>query len=397
MPEIELSVMIHTPQTVEVLTGLLKEFTAQTGIHVNLTTLKWDNAHGELNRTALYHHGPDVSEIGSTWVNDLIAMNALRPFAQNEINLIGRPEEFVAEAWNSGRLQGDPTQWAIPWLAETYLIHYREDMLEKAGIDSATAFTSHEQLAKTVQRLVESGVDVPIELPLGLDRFGTLHVLASWIWSVGGDFCEADGKRVAFNQPRALAAIRAYFNLLRSLPVEARQKIRARDRGLFERGKSAINFGTLMFYANHQSAPQEAKDNWRVTPLPGDHFIGGSNLVVWKHTRNDRAAIELVRYLTSPTVQVRVAPALATMPPRLAALDLPQIANDPVLRVFGQSIRTGRTYPSIPLWGLIEDRLLVALVQIGDAILADDTANLDQVIKQYLDPLARKLNITLSQ
>ncbi len=397
MPEIELSVMIHTPQTVEVLTGLLKEFTTQSGIHVNLNTLRWENAHGELNRTALYHHGPDVSEIGSTWVSDLIAMNALRPFSPNEINLIGRPEEFVEQAWKSGRLRKDPTQWAIPWLAESYLLHYRKDLLQKAGVDPSTAFSSHDQIAKTVRSLLENGVDVPIEFPLGLDRFGSLHTLASWIWTAGGDFCEEDGRRVAFNQPQAISAIRAYFALLHGLPLDARRKIRERGRGLFEHGKSAINFGTLMFYNNYQNAPQETKDNWAMTPLPGDHFIGGSNLVVWKHTRNDRAAIELVRYLTSPTVQVRVAPALAAMPPRLAALDLPEITNDPVLSVFAQSIRTGRTYPSIPLWGLVEDRLVTALIQIGQALIADEPADLDHVIHQYIDPLARKLNITLSQ
>lgn len=397
MPEIELTVMIHTPQTVEVLTGLLKEFTAQSGIHVNLNTLRWEAAHGELNRTALYHHGPDVSEIGSTWVNDLIAMNALRPFTSNEINQIGRPEEFVASSWKTGQLRGDPTQWAIPWLAESYLIHYRSDLLEKAGVDPATAFSSHEQIAKTVRRLQESGVEVPIELPVGLDRFGSLHVLASWIWTAGGDFCDEEGNRVAFTQPQALAAIRAYFALLRDLPPEVRRKIRERERGLFERGKSAISFGTLMFYSNFANAPQETKEHWQMIPLPGEHFIGGSNLVVWKHTRNERAAIELVRFLTSPAVQVRVAPALAAMPPRLAALDLPVIANDPVYSVFAQSIRSGRTYASAPLWGLVEDRLVIALTQIGQAVLAEDAGDLDQIIHQYIDPLARKLNITLSQ
>ena len=66
MPEIELSVMVHTPQTREILLSLLSEFEVQSGVHVNLRTYQWNTARAELNKTALYHHGPDVSEIDST-------------------------------------------------------------------------------------------------------------------------------------------------------------------------------------------------------------------------------------------------------------------------------------------------------------------------------------------
>jgi ABC-type glycerol-3-phosphate transport system substrate-binding protein len=397
MPEIELSVMIHTRQTVDVLERLLKDFETQSGVHVKLTPLHWETAHNELNRTALYHHGPDVSEIGSTWASDLIAMNALRPFSKIEIAQIGKAEEFAAESWKTGHLLEDDMQWAIPWLAETFVIHYRRDLLQQAGIDETSAFASHDNLAATVDQLKKSITELPIEFPFQQDVFGSLHVLSSWVWTAGGDFCTADGKQVLFNQPAAQKAILNYFNLTRGLPAWTRRKLREREGSLFAQGEAAIGFGTLMLYQNRENAPARVKENWRVASLPKEHFMGGSNLVVWKHTRNERAALDLVRFLTSTPIQTRAALPLGTLPPRLAALADPQIAGDPILSVFAESIRTGRSYYGVTLWGLIEDRLVVALQQMGNKVISDEEIDLEPYIRHQTDMLARRLNITLSQ
>lgn len=397
MQEIELSIMIHTPQTVEIMRGLLDEFERQSGIHVNLTTLQWNSAHADLNRTALYHHGPDVSEIGSTWVSDLIAMNALRPFSMQEIYSFGRPEEFAAESWKTGHLINDDTQWAIPWLAETYVIHYRWDLLQRAGVDESTAFQSHAALAETVRCLQAAGIETPIEFPVNLDRFGNLHVLASWVWTSGGDFCSPDGKSVRFTEPEAMNAIRAYFDLFRLLSPASRKMVSERQSGLFQQGKAAISFGTLVFGREREQAPQIVRENWCAVPLPGAHFIGGSNLVVWKHAHSDRAALDLVRFLTSQAVQARCALPQAALPPRLSALATPHIAQDPMTNVMAQSIRSGRSYYAIPLWGLVEDRLVQALMQIARCAIAEENVDLDALIHQYIHPMARKLSITLSQ
>jgi len=396
MQEIDFSLMIHTPQTVEVLRELMDEFERTSRVHVNLHTLRWEDAHAELNKIALYHHGPDISEIGSTWVSDLIAMNSLRPFSTAEIYQIGKPEDFIPQSWETCHLINDDTQWDIPWLAEPYVIHYRQDLLAKAGIDPAAAFTSHDAFARTAAALA-GHAPVPVEYPLGLDQFGTLHVLASWLWSAGADFCAPDGRQVLFNKPEAISAIRAYFDVLASQPVKARKLMRERKSSLFNSGQAAVCFGTLMAYNNRASAMPKVRDHWQVAPLPGAHFLGGSNLVVWKHARNERAALDLIRFLASPGVQVRCAPPLATLPTRLEALTDPLITADPALSVFAESARTGRSYLNVPLWGLIEDRLVAALLHIGEQALSDTPPDLEIFLPKLIDGIARRLNITLAK
>jgi ribosomal protein L16 Arg81 hydroxylase len=60
LEEIELSVMMHTPETARTLQAMLDEFKSQTGIKVNLTCLDWVTAHAELNKAALVSIGSQV-------------------------------------------------------------------------------------------------------------------------------------------------------------------------------------------------------------------------------------------------------------------------------------------------------------------------------------------------
>ena len=58
---------------------LLKLFEEKYGIHVRVdaipySSLRWSS----LVEAALYHSGPDVSEVGNTWVGDLVRMEAPR-------------------------------------------------------------------------------------------------------------------------------------------------------------------------------------------------------------------------------------------------------------------------------------------------------------------------------
>jgi len=400
MEEIELSVMHHAADpelTAQVLQPLLDQFKAQARVQVHLQCLDWTTAKQDLTKVALYHHGPDVSEIGSTWVSELIAMNAIRPFAPHELAKIGQPAEFAPASWSTTQVAGDNQVWALPWLAEAYVIHYRKDLLHQAGVDEATAFQSHAQLEQTALRLKASGVDIPVELSLRADRFGALHTLASWVWGNGGDFLSPDRKRVLFDQPGALAALRSYFSLLGLLSSEGRRlMVEEGNESLFPRGKSAIAFGTIRLAKPAYPLPAEVAENWGVAALPRPCFVGGSNLAIWNHTRHAKAAVDLVRFLTQASSLAHCHGPLAALPPRLTALDTPEFTQDPMLNVMGSAIKTGRAYPAFTLWGLLEDKLVDALLKIGNQMLTQPDSDVETVIRQQIEAVAQRLNLTLS-
>ncbi len=135
--EIEFSIMGPSAEHIQ---PLLDEFEAENEIHVRLRPLTWDAAWGDLVRVALYGDGPDVSEIGSTWLGDLVEMNALHPFQTSDIQGLGGPSAFLPSAWQGTHVVGRPETWAIPWVTGARLVPSRRSLLPAAGTDDPAAF-----------------------------------------------------------------------------------------------------------------------------------------------------------------------------------------------------------------------------------------------------------------
>lgn len=406
MEEIELSVMVHTPGTAEAMQTLLDEFSSRYGIKVNLTCLDWVTARAELNKAALYHHGPDISEVGSTWVPDLISMDVLNPLQPYEVGEAGNPQEYIPAAWSTVQLPEDPMPKALPWHAETYIIHYRKDLLEKAGVNVDMAFSSHEAIEEMAAKLAAVGVPVPVELTLQTDRYGTLHALASWVWGNGGEFLSADSKTLLLNQPQALSAIRAYFGLLKYATQEGRQAMLAKSTTpLFQHGLSAVTFGTIRMAtpewvelaAPEKDALIKMKENWGWAALPQPCFVGGSDLVLWKHSRNKSAALKLLTFLLEARTLQKSSPAMATLPPRLSALKAHLYTEDEMLKVMSQAIQGGRTYPPLRLWGLVEDKIVAGLLNIGNQVLSNPPEKIGEIVDQEIENVCHRVGMILSQ
>jgi hypothetical protein len=64
---------------------------------------------------------------------------------------------------------------------------------------------------------------------------------------------------------------------------------------------------------------------------------------------------------------------------------------------FTQSPKTGRALKRVPLWGLVEDRVVKVLNHIWQVIFATPDPNVGWIIENTLLPLEERLNIILSQ
>lgn len=392
MIEIELSAMVEgEPEAGGSLRSLLNQFESRHGIHVRLTPLSYTNAWSEVVKFALYGQGPDVSAVGSTWISNLIGMNALRPFTEPELDSLGGPPVFLPALWRCGMAAKSSEVWAIPWLADTRLIYYRRDWLEKAGLDETTAFESPANLEQTLERL-QAHVTMPWIVPTvhGVD---TLHYLASWIWSTQGDFVSPSSQKVLFMESQAFLGMQAYFGLHRYLTPAARGLEDGEASNTFLAGHAAVTLSgpwTWMDILSQQLTAQIG-----LAPLFKTPFVGAEHLVVWKHAHHLNAAIELVRFLTSRHAQGNYLLHSGLLPTRPDLLDSPLFTDDPGYEVMGRALRTGRVYPSIPRWGLIEDRLSGALTQVWADILAEPHPEVEVILRRHLEPLANRLNTNL--
>lgn len=152
---------------------------------------------------------------------------------------------------------------------------------------------------------------------------------------------------------------------------------------------------SIAFLQQRQAQPEETKE-WGVTFATSVPFVGGSNLTIWKHCRQEQAALKLVSFLTAQHTQSTYCSPSGLLPVRLETLASPDFANDAALVHVTRGLRSGRSFPAIRLWGLIESKLADALAQIWKEILDSSAPEIDALLDKHLLPVARSLNRTLS-
>lgn len=374
--------------------ALLDEFEAQHHIHVRLRLLSWDSAWSALIKVALYNDGPDISEIGSTWLGDLVTMNSLDAIGERELEALGRASAFLPSAWQGAKLAGQAQVWAIPWVTGARLLFFRRNLLEQAGVDQDTAFENAERFHQTLTCLKERGIAVPWTVPTGLTHTSLLNV-ASWVWGAGGDFITADGKRTLFSQAEARAGLSAYFGLGRFLAPSVRHLNGLEpDEQFLKNPDTAITMSGPWLY---REVNAELQGQIGAALPPGPAFVGGSHLVIWKHTAKHEAALELVQFLMQPHAQITHSQNVGLLPSRLDALASPAFSTNPIYQVDIRGLQTGHSFPGTRSWGLMEDRLTNELSGLWEQALSNPELDLDAAIAKRMVPLATRLDLVLGQ
>lgn len=382
---------------------LLAEFEKTHGVQIKLRYTDWNKGWQELVSYALYGNEPHVSHIGSSWVSSLMRMNALRKFTAGEIQSVGGAAAFLPASWQSVVGPDTGEVWGLPWTAYTFLIAYRRDLLQQAGIEETGAFDTAQALTQTLVRLQEAGVKMPWVVPVCQSHTDTLHYVASWIWGAGGDLVSPDGKQPLFAEPAALAGLQAFYDLYRYLPPDICEMSPDRVSRLFWGGEAAVTLCGVdapYIMRTNPEVSAEILENLGFAPAPGIPWIGGDDLVIWRNAQYslevEQAAVALVSFLVSPRSQEIYSQLIPNhhTPTRLEVLSRMPLAGSPLAQVVEQALRRGRCYPPISLWGRIETQLCAALNQVWAEIFSG--ASVEDALQSQLIPLARRLRIALS-
>ncbi len=394
MNELIFSVFDHGPAAITQMKELLSKFEQQERIRVQVDVIGWDVAWPRLVEFALYHHGPDVSEVGNTWIMDLVHMNALAPFKNEEIATITEGVRFFEPSWNSCVTTdiGGRTVWALPWTGDVRVVYYRRDLLEKAGVEESGAFATPQAFEQTLMRLKESGVVTPLAMQTKFSRIG-LQNMAAWVWGTGGDFISEDSKRILFHQGVALEAIKSYFRLARYFGPAPLHTDGETDQAFWAGEANAAVLLSGYWVIRIEDMPEHIRKNVGLTRLPGVPFVGGHNLAVWKHSRQRVAAIRLIRFLSSQAAEQGVYPHYG-LPIRENGWQLPPF-NSEQFGIFRTSLNTGRSFPNSPLWALVEKRLAELMPNLWAQVIENPEAS-DAIVETSLTNIARRLEMAIS-
>ena len=117
--------------------------------------------------------------------------------------------------------------------------------------------------------------------------------------------------------------------------------------------------------------------------------------MVWRHTHYPEEAVELIRFLISKEVQSEYCRHVNLLPVRTDMQTEAPYGTDPHYQTVFDILKNGRSYPAVPKWGLVEEKLNQSLTWLWDTVLTDPEQDLDGLVKPYMESIARRLAVTL--
>jgi trehalose/maltose transport system substrate-binding protein len=284
---------------------LVARFKKDTGINVNLVPhpAKSDEAYSQLARA----FGSKSSSIDVAML-DVVWPGAFAPYLVDLKPKLGK----AAKAHVQSIVQNDTIggkQVAQPWFGDFGILYYRKDLLSKYGYKSPpTTWNLLFAMAKKIQDGEQkSNKNFYGFVYQGNSYEGLTCDALEWVASAGGGNFIDNGK-VTINNSKAatiLDAMRAQVGKLTPRGVTSYDEEGARN--VFAAGNAAFMRNWPYAYSANLTTPVKGK--YGVTVLPhgaAGHSVGtvgGWQLAVSKFSKHKAAAIELVRYLTSPAVQ----------------------------------------------------------------------------------------------
>ena len=332
----------------DALPDFVNEFTqANPDVTVEVTAIPWGSAHDKLQTAIAAGTGPDIAQMGTTWMTDFSTAFATVPQGVDTSDMF---EGSLATTTVDGVALG------VPWYVDTRVLYYRTDMAEAAGW--TTAPTSWEELHRMASDLQsKGGAQYGIGLP-GSENDAFQN--SSWmVWSAGGSLMNADGSAWTLDTPEVVDA----FTYLQSFYTDGIANPDA-DADTGANTQEFVAGTTPMFVDGPYMIGQLAEvggadfaDKYATAPLPTEKsatsFAGGSNLVVFKNSPNAEAAWKLIQWLSQPDTQVKWFQATGDLPATQSSWDDPALTEVAKLQAFGDQLKDTNSPPSNPTWSRV--------------------------------------------
>ncbi|WP_028986789.1 sugar ABC transporter substrate-binding protein [Thermicanus aegyptius] len=372
---LEAWIMPNSPQPDKDFLAVLKPFLDQNpNIQVKVTVLDWGSAWSKITTAATSGQGPDILQLGTTWVPAIAAMGALAPLT-DQMNELGGAESYYPATWNTTHIAGDNTIYAAPWFVDARALYYRTDVFEKAGLNATDVFkdwNSFKEALKKVNGMEIEGKKISAFGFPGKNDWNVAHNIFPWIWAAGGNVLNEDNTEAIINSKEALDGIMFYTGLAAEGLVSKTtlEQNTSQVEANYANGDYAVMISgpwiLKQFTTPKDQGGQKesiAASRSAVHPLPAGPngvftFFGGSDLTIFKNTKHFAEAWAVVKYLSGKDAQLAYAQASGQLPAVKEVMNSPDITSDPNMAQFVQAAQTSRSYPSIPQWGPIENVLV---------------------------------------
>lgn len=332
----------------EKLSILASEFmTENPDAKVKITSFPFDAAHDKLATAIAARQTPDVSMIGTTWMGEFAKTGAFDPTPSGLFD----QGAFFPGAWDTAVVDG--TAYGVPWYVETRLIYHRSDLAARAGVSKPTNWQQLTDFAKAMKE--KAGAKWGIYLQPG--GTGSWQSFMPFAWQAGADIL-VDGK-FTLDTPQMRQALEYYASFFKQGLAPTQLAPGASDTGFVKGEIGAFVSGPWHMGILREQGGAALQGKWDVAQMPrekaGTSFIGGADLVVYKDSKNRDTAWKFVQFLTTPAAQQKLYDLVGSLPAVTQAWQSGKLADDPLLKAFGQQLADAKSAPAIPTWEQVAD------------------------------------------
>ena len=379
--------------------NVLDEFTAQTGIEVEVDqleylkmrekqTLELTKDKGDYDLIAYvvfskadYIFADQLENLARFFMNPKLA----DPAYDAEDLITGYVQNIGVAGGYKGYLPG-PTGslYGLPFGSETSVLGYRTDIFEKHGL----------KVPETYAEMLDIACKIP-ELEPGMGGLASraasghqaAHAFLLHLNPLGGSIFDGQWKPVV-NDAKGVAAAQALKSIV-DCGVEGSQTFGPSEAAAsFAQGKSAMFLDSIAFAAGFEDPANSTvagKVGWAMHPMGEKRAsqTGGFGIAIPKNAQNKEAAFLLMQWLTSKEADLMIAMEGGN-PSRFSTYQNAELnAKYPYAATFGEALKYADPdwRPIIPTWGSINADLGTTLSQILTEGL-DIQAGLDGVAER---------------
>jgi trehalose/maltose transport system substrate-binding protein len=289
---------------------------------------------------------------------------------------------------------------SIPLYTDAGILYYRTDLLEKYGYKEPPK--TWEELAVMAKKIQdgERAAGNPDFQGFVFEGKASESVTCNaleWIYSYGGGSVIEPDKKVTINNTNAIKALdtaRSWIGTISPVGVSTYSEEEARN--IWQAGNAAFMRNWPYAYALGADPKSAVAGKFDVTVLPkgGDNgknaaCLGGWQLMISAYSKVPDAAADLVRYLSSPEVQKKIAIDFSVLPTRPALYSDPDVlARNPFFKIMLDVFNNAAARPST-VTGADYNQLSTAFFQNVNKVLTGAESGKDAVVQ--VEQVARRI------
>lgn len=310
---------------------------------------------------------PDIAQIDQFWSSELAdagAIVSLDDFLANDPAL--NRADIWDKAWQTASYQGK--LWSMPFALSNIALYYNKALFQQAGLDPNQPPATWEMLAAAARQLTldadkngapeQWGLTVPLKA-----NEGNVYYWLAFLWQNNGAIFSADGKAVRFDDAAGVEALQFWVDLAKKDHALA---LTPPDNG-FEEGKVGMTIASTARLAALLKAL--GPDNLGMAPLPAHKQaatgVGGANLAILSGARDQQAAWEFIRWMTSPEINLKWSIASGYLPLRQSVVQSPAyqayLKQTPQAQVILDQMAVAIVRPNVPAYTPVSREIGLAI------------------------------------